>query len=225
MNKMGFRITGLLCMLSFTTASADHSKKKNENFDYIIVGNGTAGALLARKLSDANDSCQFENKVLVIEAGYNYDHDQFALDPDAVPPTPTSTLLSNPPYAFRFTYSISTSPQTCPGTPPPIPPTSAIASAAKGWGGGSMHNYMIAVRGTPHLYNDWASLSGDNRWSYNNLLPAIRAIESYFPFAATSANPPSPLTHLYLPKDILSPTTSSVGIRDLSTFSSLNLLL
>ncbi|MCE5318713.1 MAG: GMC family oxidoreductase [Parachlamydia sp.] len=180
MNTKFFSIVTIAYMLSIVTAFADHHKDKKENWDYIVVGNGTAGALLARKLSDPTSHCKYENKVLVLEAGYNYDHDAVALDPNAVPPSANSVALSNPPYAFKFSYTVYS---------PSVPPVTSLTSAAKGWGGGSMHNYMIAVRGTPQMYDNWASLSGNKRWKYKNLLSTLKAIESYYPHPATPYPP------------------------------------
>lgn len=180
-----FMILSCLSLLSGMSASAnqckphEHHHDKNK-WDYIVVGNGTAGAALANRLSDPDSQGIYKNRVLVLEAGYNYDHDQTALDPDGTAGTPVSTILSNPPYAFKFTYTIHS---------PDVPDTTSITSAGKGWGGGSMHNFMIYVRGTPNLYNSWAAISNDNRWKYHNLLPTIKAIESYHPHAATPFPP------------------------------------
>ena len=48
-------------------------------------------------------------------------------------------------------------------------------------GGGAAHNYLLAVRGTPNIYNQWATISGDPRWAYNSLLPFMKLVETYTP--------------------------------------------
>lgn len=182
MNRLIFSILTYLALLPMCVVSAGHKKdhkkegcsKSSSCWDYIIVGNGTAGAVLARQLSE-NDVDNPGKGVLVLEAGFNYDHDPIALDPDAVGGTPNSTTLSNPPYAFKFTYTVN-------GVLSPTP-----TSAGMGWGGSSMHNFMIAVRPTPNVLNNWAALSGDSRWSYNKILPVVKAVESYYPHATSDS--------------------------------------
>jgi choline dehydrogenase-like flavoprotein len=51
----------------------------------------------------------------------------------------------------------------------------------RGIGGGSCHNYQEAVRGASYAYDEWAALSGSDQWSYNNMLPLFKALETYTP--------------------------------------------
>jgi len=147
-----------------------HSTKKNRGYDYIVVGLGTAGAVLARKLSDPSGSKgRYKNNVLVLEAGFNMDADANVLNPDSGNNSVNQTYLDLPPFSFLIPALINGA------------PSSATAQAGIGWGGTSIHNFMIAVRGTPTVYNNWAALSGDSRWGYDNLLPTIRAVETYTP--------------------------------------------
>jgi len=69
-------------------------------YDYIIVGNGTAGATLARKLSDMRNG-QFVNSVLVLEWGINRIADPIVENPN--PLSPTSGELVDPPYSYLTT--------------------------------------------------------------------------------------------------------------------------
>ena len=46
-------------------------------------------------------------------------------------------------------------------------------------GGSSLHNYMQVVRGTPDIYDSWATLSGNPLWSYANTLPRILSFINY----------------------------------------------
>lgn len=136
--------------------------------DYIIVGLGTAGATLARYLSDPIDG-QYTNNVVVLEAGANHNQDPLVLQPYLLGTLP---LGSSPEYSltyiartgnanFQFGYSGYTE--------------------GRMWGGGSGHNGMIAERGTPFLYSQWVTASGSTFWSYNNLLPIMKFLETYIP--------------------------------------------
>jgi len=137
-------------------------------WDYIIIGNGTAGAVLARKLTD----CNF--RVLVLEAGVNQDTDPVVLTASG------STLFAdlnqltfNPKYAVTYTINAFN------------PLEYTIYSEGRGWGGSSKHNYLEVIRGTPSIYDQWAVLSGNPNFSYNNSLPLMLALENYTPCQST----------------------------------------
>jgi choline dehydrogenase-like flavoprotein len=141
-----------------------------EQYDYIIVGFGTSGAILARKLSDSiiHNGKKINKSVLVLELGENRNNDPEVLNAD-LPEATRNLLTYNPKYSvvhptlyFKNTLQIN-------------------YSEGVGWGGSSMHNYHGAIRGTPRSYNYWASFSKDSRWAYNNILPAIKSIETFTP--------------------------------------------
>lgn len=134
-------------------------------WDYIIIGDGTAGAVLARELSNNRD-----NSVLVLEWGQNRTDDPAVLSPDVF--AFTDVLTYDPRYAVN---------QIVPLNFPSLPEQYFIYSDGVMWGGSSAHNGLFAVRGTPTLYNSWAAMSGNPAWSYNNLLPLILNMEHYTP--------------------------------------------
>jgi len=143
-------------------------KGKGKIFDYIIVGFGAAGAVLARKLSD-----NFNVSVLVLEAGENN-----ILNPMTLSPEPfifDQTLVYDP--SFAATYPI-------------LAPAggAVIYSEGREWGGGAAHNDLQAVRGVPADYNQWAADSHNSQWLYVNMLPLMKALETYTP-NDTIANP------------------------------------
>lgn len=143
-------------------------KGDEKEFDYIIVGFGAAGAILARKLSD-----DFSTSVLVLEAGENNMLTPETLDSDPFGPEMILGFAPN----YSATYPIVT------------PADSVIIySEGREWGGGAAHNDMQAVRPTPADANDWALASGGVQWSYNNILPLMKALETYTP-DGTVANP------------------------------------
>lgn len=145
---------------------ADLLTGRCESWDYVIVGDGTAGAVLARELSDGN-----RNRVLVLEWGQNLTNDPIVLSPDIFDPL-APELTYNPLYA---------STEVVPLYFPNKAPQYFIYSDGRMWGGSSAHNGLFAVRGTPRLYNSWAALTGQARWSYNNLLPFFIDVEHYTP--------------------------------------------
>jgi choline dehydrogenase len=128
-------------------------------FDYIIVGFGAAGAILARKLSDGN-----KQSVLVLEAGENN-----ILTPE--------TLLPNP---FGPELMLSFAPNYA-ATYPVITPADTVINYSEGreWGGGAAHNDMQAVRPTRLDASSWALKAGNNQWSYDQILPLMKSLETY----------------------------------------------
>jgi choline dehydrogenase len=142
-------------------------------WDYIIVGLGAAGAILARKLSD-----DYQTKVLVIEAGVDHEDDPVISDPNWQAHIPD--LLYNPLYALDYAV---------PSSNPANPFGAKTYSEGTGYGGSSAHCFRLAVRGTPPIYDYWEQASGNPAWSYANLLPGMKAIEHYYPNAESTANP------------------------------------
>lgn len=140
-----------------------HHKKK---YDYIIVGAGTAGSVLAKLLSD--DGCS----VFVLEGGDDHRRDPVVQDPLGA--------LTDSVVPIHWFYPIRAS--EFQGVP------FVVYTEGRMWGGSSGHNYLLAVRGTPDIYDTWASESGNGQWSYVNLLPAMKYLETYTP-SGTVANP------------------------------------
>lgn len=134
-------------------------------WDYIIVGLGSAGSILARKLTD-----DLKTRVLVLEAGINHQSDPIILDPNWI--DNANKLIYDSTYSVTYPIEIN----------PNIPLTPTITySEGRLWGGSSAHNFLLAVRGTPAVYDEWAAISGNPMWSYNNMLPYMKAVETYTP--------------------------------------------
>src|SRR5579872_4786250 len=126
-----------------------------ECFDYVIVGGGTAGSLLANRLTE--DS---RTTVCVIEAG----------PPDWHPfihiPAGFIKILHNPVYIWNFSTepTAATAGRTIPAT------------QGRVLGGSSSINGMIYNRGQRGDYDHWAQL-GNRGWSYADVLPYFRRTE------------------------------------------------
>ncbi|MBE9638831.1 GMC family oxidoreductase [Salipiger mangrovisoli] len=128
-----------------------------DRFDYIIVGGGTAGCVLANRLS-ANP----RTRVLLIEAGGE------ARSPWVTIPAGFYKLLTNP----RYNWSLRSVAEPATGNRVIAMPR------GKGLGGSSLINGMIYVRGQRQDYDLWAQ-RGCPGWSFDDVLPVFRAIEDW----------------------------------------------
>ena len=129
---------------------------ENQTFDYIVVGAGSAGSVLANRLS-ANP----RHRVLVLEAGRES-------HPWSRIPVGFAKLIENP--AANWLYS--SEPDEGTGQRRiPIP-------RGKLLGGSSSINGMVFVRGQSQDYDTWAQL-GNRGWSYREVLPIFHDMESY----------------------------------------------
>src|SRR6202050_2774894 len=127
-----------------------------ETYDYIVVGAGSAGSVLANRLS-ANS----KYKVLVLEAGRES-------HPWSRIPVGFAKLIENP--AANWLYS--SEPDEGTGQRRiPIP-------RGKLLGGSSSINGMVFVRGQAQDFDTWAQ-RGNRGWSYAEVLPFFRRMESY----------------------------------------------
>ena len=131
------------------TLSIRRSIQQDTEFDYIIVGAGSAGCVLANRLS-ANPA----NKVCLIEAG----------PPDTSPlihiPLGITALFQHKHLNWRF----STVPQLHAGGRCIYTPRGKVL------GGSSAINGMIYIRGDPKDYDDWAE-AGNPGWAFCDVLP------------------------------------------------------
>ena len=133
----------------------------SDNFDYIITGGGSAGCVLARRLSEDP-----KVKVLLLEAGGSDVHPFFHWPAGFAKMTkgigswgwhtvPQKHLKNR---VLRFTQ-------------------------AKVIGGGSSINAQLYTRGVPADYDDWVSEEGATGWGYEDVLPYFKKAENNQRFA------------------------------------------
>jgi choline dehydrogenase len=130
-------------------------EKNADTFDYVIVGGGTAGSLLAARLSEEPSI-----SVCVLEAG------PADLHPWIHVPAGFIKILANPAYTWRFDSEPS------PGTAGRRIP----ATQGKTLGGSSSINGMIYNRCQHSDYDQWA-LRGNRGWSHQDVLPYFKRSE------------------------------------------------
>ena len=128
-------------------------------FDYIIVGGGTAGCLLANRLSaDAS------KRVLLIEAGRKDDYHWIHI------PVGYLYCIGNP----RTDWLYNTEPEAG------LNGRSLRYPRGKTLGGCSSINGMIYMRGQARDYDQWAQLTGDDAWRWDNALPHFMLHEDHY---------------------------------------------
>jgi len=165
-----------------------------KTFDYLVVGGGTAGCVLANRLS-----ADGKNTVCLLEAG----------------PRDRNPLIKIPLAAMLLTrlsdldWGLRTAPQ------PQLNDRLLSTPRGKVLGGSSSTGYMCYTRGRSSDYDQWAAL-GNAEWAWENVQPYFRKAEHYLghtdmpyyghagPLAVNEQSAPNPLTHDFIEASVRS---------------------
>ena len=135
-------------------------------YDYIIVGGGSAGSVLANRLSARNS-----NQVLVCEAGQDTPHGKV---PDVILDSYPGTAYLD--TRFHWTELKVSTQVVSHNNPEENRPPLRKYEQARVLGGGSSINGQLANRGAPTDYNEWAD-RGAQGWHWEAVLPYFKKIE------------------------------------------------
>ena len=130
----------------------------SNHYDYIIVGAGSAGCVLANRLSEDSS-----NKVLLLETGGS-DKSIFIKMP---------TALSIPMNTDKYAWQFHTQPE------PYLDNRKMHCPRGKVLGGSSSINGMVYVRGHAKDFDEWQQ-HGANGWDYQSCLPYFQKAESFY---------------------------------------------
>ena len=139
------------------------------DFDIIIVGGGSAGCVLANRLS-----ADGRRQVLLVEAGRDYapGHEP----PDVRDSYPMAAAF-NPAYHWTGLSARFAAPHG--NQPEPAAPR--FMEQARVIGGGSSINAQMANRGAPEDYDGWAEMGAEG-WGWDDVLPYFRKLETDLDF-------------------------------------------
>ena len=131
---------------------------QENTYDYIIIGAGSAGCLLAKRLTENN-----QKRVLLIEAGKNDNYIWIHI------PVGYLYCIDNPRADWRFKTAAQKG----------LNGRSLLYPRGRVLGGCSSINGMIYMRGQKRDYDSWVSATGDDAWSWANALERYKTFEDY----------------------------------------------
>ena len=176
----------------------------DREFDYVVVGAGTAGCLIASRLSESS-----ANRVCLIEAGAAQQHHPFIRIPAAV-----GAAIMSP----KFGWGLSTVPQPhLNGRRVPLPRGRVI-------GGTGSINGMAYFRGPAKDFDDWAAM-GNPGWSYADLLPYFLRSENNPEYAGSPYHATGGAMGVSFPTsrnplcDAFNASMASLGFKEIDDFN------
>ena len=152
--------------MSQKTNSNKYETREVPVFDFVIVGAGAAGCVIAARI--AEDPMV---QIALIEAGGDY-----TKNPNIYTPAKHLLLWDAPVYQPPFDPDYDEWTFQTMGSD--SQDNEYVYPRGTGYGGSTNHNSLVMLRGSRKPYDQWAKLSGDSSWNYDNLLPYFKKIEN-----------------------------------------------
>lgn len=158
--------TSLFFMLiAIIAVACINTDNEDTNYDYIIVGGGIEGAMMAYRLSNS-----VKDRVLLIEAG----PDHFDLDPQLNKTSPSLLDLEQEHFDRYFWQYRQSRPEVVPWN------VTREYTTGKGLGGDGAVDNLLFTRGTNYMLQRWEAYTGDAIWNAEHALITFNTLEHYY---------------------------------------------